>query len=312
MTDLADREWRLIREESWDGPMNMALDEIAAETAAAGGPRTLRVYRWKPSTLSLGYRQEADTADWDYCDREGITVTRRPTGGGGIFHGYDTDISYSITAPAAELPGDLMETYELLCTPVFDAFSAMDVPAHFADEPQPSLYQPSCYLRDLHPAHDVVAAGRKISGNAQYRRRDAIIQHGSLKYDLDAETHLAVFADPDLTPEDVETRITSIRELAGIDREQAVRALEDALGEWANAEEGQWTQDEIDRARERAATKFATDAWNRERTNPLATRTRTSCFPVRRCVRRRPREAPPSAGCPASGRWGRPPATGTG
>ncbi|MFB6255241.1 MAG: lipoate--protein ligase family protein, partial [Haloplanus sp.] len=41
---LADREWRLIREEAWSGPMNMALDEIAAETAAAGGPRTLRVY----------------------------------------------------------------------------------------------------------------------------------------------------------------------------------------------------------------------------------------------------------------------------
>lgn len=32
--------------------MNMALDEITAETGAAGGPWTLRVYRWEPSTLS--------------------------------------------------------------------------------------------------------------------------------------------------------------------------------------------------------------------------------------------------------------------
>ncbi|WP_336360882.1 lipoate--protein ligase family protein [Haladaptatus sp. ZSTT2] len=270
MTDLADREWRLIREEAWDGPMNMALDEIAAETAAAGGPRTVRVYQWKPSTLSLGYRQEPDSVDWEFCAEHGISVTRRPTGGGGIYHGEHTDISYSITAPAAELPGDLMETYELLCTPVFSAFEEMGVPAHFADEPQPSLYKPSCYLRDLHPAHDVVAAGRKISGNAQYRRRDAIIQHGSLKYDLDADTHLAVFADPNLTTDDVENRITSIHELTGISRADAVTALEDALGAWTTADEGTWTQDEINRARERADEKFASEAWNKNRTNPLS------------------------------------------
>ncbi|MFD1688676.1 lipoate--protein ligase family protein, partial [Halolamina salifodinae] len=39
MTDHADREWRLIREEARPGPLQMALDEVAAETAAAGGPR---------------------------------------------------------------------------------------------------------------------------------------------------------------------------------------------------------------------------------------------------------------------------------
>ena len=51
---LADREWRLIREEVRPGPPNMALDEEAARSAAERGVRTLRVYRWEPSTLSLG------------------------------------------------------------------------------------------------------------------------------------------------------------------------------------------------------------------------------------------------------------------
>ena len=101
--NLDDREWRLIREDTRSGPLNMALDEIAAETAAAGGPRTVRVYRWEPSTLSLGYQQEPATVDWEFCDREGISVTRRPTGGGGIYHDSHGDVSYSIVAPAAEL-----------------------------------------------------------------------------------------------------------------------------------------------------------------------------------------------------------------
>ena len=77
MTVLADREWRLIAEDVRGGAMNMALDEIAAETAAAGGPRTLRVYRWVLSTLSLGYQQGLETIDWRYCKREEVDVTRR-------------------------------------------------------------------------------------------------------------------------------------------------------------------------------------------------------------------------------------------
>jgi len=269
MTELSDRDWRLIREESWDGPMNMALDEIAAETAANGGPRTVRVYRWEPSTLSLGYRQEPDTVDWEFCAREGITVTRRPTGGGGIYHDSYGDVSYSIVAPADELPGDLMETYALLCTPVFDAFERVGAPAGFTEESLPELHHPACYLRELHPAHDVVSGGRKICGNAQYRRKDAVIQHGSLKYAVYPERHLATFADPGVTPAAFAERVTSITEQSDVSRETAVRTLEDALAAFVDAEEGAWTDEELDDARTRAKEKFASEAWTVDRENPL-------------------------------------------
>lgn len=265
---LSDREWRLIREESWDGPLNMALDEIAAETAAEGGPRTVRVYQWDPSTLSLGYRQDPDTVAWDYCEREGITVTRRPTGGGGIYHDRYGDISYSIVAPADELPGDLMETYELLCEPIFDAFERLGIDARFTDEELPAIHQPACYLRELHPAHDVVAGGRKISGNAQYRQKDAIIQHGSLKFDLDAERHLATFSNPETTPGEFRERVTTMTEQSGVSRGDAVEAVEEALREWADADEGGWTDDELARARDHAEEKFESEAWVREREDP--------------------------------------------
>jgi lipoate-protein ligase A len=267
MGTLADREWRLIPEESWRGPMNMALDEIAAETAAEGGPRTLRVYRWEPSTLSLGYHQDPATIDWAFCEREDITVTRRPTGGGAIYHDSRGDISYSIVAPAAELPGDLMDSYELLCRPLFDAFERMGIAAAFADQERPAIHRPACYLRELHPAHDVLAGDRKISGNAQYRQRDSIIQHGSVTYARETDRHLGTFADPPDTAAFRE-RVTSIRDQVGLTRERAVDALEAALGEWADADEGAWTDDELQRARERAQRKYATDAWTRERTDP--------------------------------------------
>ncbi|MFC3478300.1 lipoate--protein ligase family protein [Halobacterium litoreum] len=262
---LADREWRLIREEARDGPMQMALEEVAAETAADGGPRTVRAYTWSPSTLSMGYRQAAESVDWAFCEREGVDVTRRQTGGGGIYHDEFADISYSVVGPADELPGDLMECYDLLCEPILDAFHEMGVDAEFVPEEHPALHEPACYLRALHPAHDMTVDGRKIAGNAQYRTRDAVIQHGSLSYDLAPERHLGVFADPGVTPERFRERVTSIREESGVDRDEAVRAVEDALADWCDATVGEWTDDELAAARELADEKYATDAWTRDR-----------------------------------------------
>jgi lipoate-protein ligase A len=265
---LEDREWRLIREEARSGPMQMALEEVAAETAANGGPRTVRAYSWSPSTLSMGYRQAADSVDWAYADREGVEVTRRQTGGGGIYHDARADISYSVVGPAEELPGDLMDCYDVLCEPILDAFHAMGIDAQFVDEEHPALHEPACYLRALHPAHDMVAGGKKIAGNAQYRTRDAVIQHGSLSYDLAVDDHLGVFADPGVDETRFRERVTSIREQAGIDREAAVGALADALQSWCDATVGEWTDAELAAARDLAGRKYATDAWTRERTDP--------------------------------------------
>jgi len=265
---LADCEWRLIREESWSGPMNMALDEIAAETAADGGPRTLRVYQWDPSTLSLGYHQDPNTVDWDHCEAADIDVTRRQTGGGGIYHDTHGDISYSIVAPSDDLPSDLFDSYHLLCRPLLDAFDRLGVSAQFAETEQPAAYAPSCYLRERHPAHDVVVEAdgteRKVSGNAQHRRTDAIVQHGSLTYTVRPERHLAVFSD-EVDTETFRERVTGVDDHADVTRRETVAALEAALEAWADASEGTWTDDELARARERAAEKYASDEWTKRR-----------------------------------------------
>jgi lipoate-protein ligase A len=269
MTDRRDRDWRLIREESRSGPMQMALDEVAAETAANGGPRTVRVYRWEPSTLSLGYRQDSGTIDWGYCDREDISVTRRPTGGGGIYHDTFADISYSIVAPNAELPGDLLTCYERLCTPILDALDRMGVDAGFADQEYEPIYEPACYLRGIHPAHDILTHEKKISGNAQYRQRDAVVQHGSVSYAFALDHHLAVFQDHDISAEQFRDRVTTVREQAAIDRDASVAHLEAALREWTDATEGTWTQSERDRATEIAEKKYANDEWNHRQINRI-------------------------------------------
>jgi lipoate-protein ligase A len=288
--DLAGEEWRLVTEETLDGAMVMALDEVAAETAAAGGPRTVRVYQWLPSTLSLGYRQDLEDVDWAYCERKGIDVVRRPTGGGAIYHDTHGDVSYSIIAPRNELPGSLMETYELLCEPVLAALREAGVPADFADEPQEAVFGPACFLRDVDPAHDVVAPdGKKVAGNAQHRTRDAVVQHGSFSFARNPERHLACFADCDVTVEQFGGRVASMEETIeraietreyetenggpldslSASRDHVVRRLERNLQRWCDAEAGEWTGEERERAVEVARAKYGSEAWTRKRTDPL-------------------------------------------
>lgn len=270
MTALADRDWRLIADEAREGATQMALEEVAGRTAIEDDLRTVRVYSWEPSTLSLGYRQDPDSVDWTYCERAGIDVTRRQTGGGGIYHDRYADISYTIVAPADEVPGDLMDCYALFCEPILEAFDRMGIDADFAGAEQASIYYPSCYLRDINPAHDVVApasAGadaKKLSGNAQYRRRDVVIQHGSLSYDLEPDHHVDVF-DTDVTADTFVDRVTSIREQTSLDRETAVETVADSLREWCGATDGEWREDELEAARDLADRKYGADAWVRER-----------------------------------------------
>ncbi len=280
-------DWRIISEELLEGPVAMALDEVAAETVAAGGPATVRLYRWLPSTVTLGYGNDADIIDWDFCAERNITVTRRPTGGGAIYHDTTGDIAYSIIAPADAFPSDVTACYREFLTPIIDAFHAVDVDVSFAASEQEPLWKPLCYLRGLDPAHDLVGPdGRKIAGNAQYRTRDAIIQHGSLTFDVTPDRHLGCFTEPPVTNEEFSERVcgavesveydatveTSIGAMGGYDlqRSRLVAELQDALTAWADATSGEWTDTERERLSDIVTTKYRNDAWIHDGTDPLS------------------------------------------
>jgi lipoate-protein ligase A len=196
-----------------------------------------------------------------------VDVTRRPTGGGGIYHDYYGDISYSIIAPADELPGSLLDAYHLLCEPLFTALRSIGVNASYAESEQPGIYPPACYLRELHPAHDVMLDGQKLSGNAQYRQRDAIIQHGSLSFALDPERHLLGFADPP-SIDTFRDRVGAVADAVELNREAVVTAVEEAYAAWADARPGSWDSAELETAESLAARKYRDESWIRSANDP--------------------------------------------
>ncbi len=274
MTVLEDVPVRQLPTESRPGAENMALDAVAADRAASDALASVRVYGWSPSTLSLGYAQDPATVDWGFCEQEGIHVTRRPTGGGGIYHDRYGDIAYSIVAPRDALPEDLMESYRLLCEPVVEAMRELGVPVAFSDVEREACYEPACYLRALNPSHDLVVTDdrgtRKLSGNAQYRRKSAIVQHGSITFESRPGRHVACFAEDDLSPETFDERVTAIAAHADVDRSTAVSTLETHLRTWSGAHDAEWTESELRRMRALVDDQFGSNRWiqDRERGTP--------------------------------------------
>jgi lipoate-protein ligase A len=174
--------WRLILSEPLSGPANMARDEAILESVGAEQePPTLRLYAWQPPCLSLGYAQPVGDVDHEALTKAGWDLVRRPTGGRAILH--TDELTYAVIAPAdhPDLRGGVLESYRRLSQGLIAALKALGLqvdpvradPLHGEERENPVCFEaPSAY--------EITVDGLKLIGSAQVRRRDGILQHGSL------------------------------------------------------------------------------------------------------------------------------------
>ena len=185
--------WRLFLTGPASGSENMALDEALMSRARTTGEWVLRVYSWIGPTLSLGRNQCARAA---YEPRAlagaGVGVVRRPTGGRAVLH--DREVTYSVTAPAVDA-GALQESYGRINRLLLDGLRSLGVAAevaHVARAPKPDLSP--CF--DRPSPGELMAAGRKLAGSAQWRDQGALLQHGSILVDGDQVPVSALLREP--------------------------------------------------------------------------------------------------------------------
>ncbi|GAG67652.1 unnamed protein product, partial [marine sediment metagenome] len=80
--------WRLLPLEIRDGYWNMALDEsILQSCIEKKTPNTIRLFKWDPSTVTIGYHQSvSDEVNIAVAKEKKFNIVRRITGGGAVFH----------------------------------------------------------------------------------------------------------------------------------------------------------------------------------------------------------------------------------
>lgn len=166
--------------------MNMALDEALLESAASGGrgscraEPTLRIYQWAEPTLSLGYFQAATERESHPASRD-CHLIRRPSGGGAILH--DRELTYALALPAeiaTTRPSAqwYLEVHFALVHVICELTGTEAVLCETASKLNMSEESFLCFQRRA--SGDVLLGQHKIAGSAQRRRKDAILQHGSI------------------------------------------------------------------------------------------------------------------------------------
>lgn len=263
--------WRLIINGAADGALNMAVDEAILEAVSAGNsPPTLRFYRWQPPCLSLGYRQPSSVVDHERCTAAGWDVVRRPTGGRAILH--TDELTYSVIAPAGEprVRGTILESYWRLSRALLAGLNILGLTS-FEAPPDPGVSRsvgPACF--DGPSNYEITHAGRKLVGSAQVRKKNVVLQHGTLPLEGDVGRVAAAlrFDSPEKRAQmaaDLRLNATTLSAALGRDvtLEEATGALTSGFTEALNLtlEEGVLSDSEMANAYELRAEKYVTSAW---------------------------------------------------
>lgn len=179
------QSWRLIRSGYLSGAMNMAIDDALLQAVACGAsPPVLRIYRWRPATLTLGYAQSPGTAvDLAACAEAGIDVVRRPTGGRAVLH--DHEVTYAVIAPCSEpFSTSVAQCYRTIAGVLQSALRSLGLAAELVPGQQRGQQgRAVCFTAPAQ--HELLIEGCKVAGCAQKRRGAAFLQHGSLPLEID-------------------------------------------------------------------------------------------------------------------------------
>jgi len=257
-------QWRLIYSPALPAAWNMAIDEamLLAHEAGLTIP-TLRLYRWSPPAISLGLLQRIETINEFACRQLGFDIVRRPSGGGAVLHQHE--VTYAIVVDGRICPegSSVMATYRWLAQGLIAGLKRLGVEASLSKQTVPSQQKivSFCFAR-LSDA-DLTVAGLKIGGSAQTRRRQFLLQHGSIPLRLEPKVIEQIFGWFG------KAEFTCLEEILGREvtpdefAEALVWGLSEALG--VSFTVSGLTPTELQLAEILFQRKYSTEEWTRER-----------------------------------------------
>ncbi len=273
--DYEPATWRLIVSPAAPGAWNMAVDEAILEAVGREEALpTLRLYRWEPACLSLGYAQGVGDVDEEHLARLAWHLVRRPTGGRAILHA--DELTYAVMAPLSEprVHGNVLESYRRLAEALLKSLQLLGLDARADGQyPLPANSSPKgavCF--EVPSNYEITAGGKKLIGSAQARRKEGVLQHGSLPLtgDLSRIVQALIFADPAARAEAAARlldRATTVEAASGklISWGTAAQALIDGFGQTLRLElrREELTSRECSRAAELVETKYDHPSWTR-------------------------------------------------
>jgi len=149
---------------------NIALDEaLFQELERSGAPETVSFWECSQPAVVLGATGTIDQyIHEEACRKDGVLILRRRSGGGAVVIGPGC-LNYSLVLSMAARPElyGVTDSYHLILKRMVQ-----------------TLGLPGLAIRGI---CDLAIGDRKISGNSQRRGRHALLHHGTILYDFNAQ-----------------------------------------------------------------------------------------------------------------------------
>ncbi|MBQ0137659.1 MAG: lipoate--protein ligase [Kurthia sp.] len=145
-----------------DPRINLAIEEYALNNLNVE-EGLLLFYINQPSIIIGRNQNTVEEINTDYVEKNNIIVVRRLSGGGAVYHDLG-NLNFSFLTKDE---GDNFQNFKKFTQPVVDALNKMGVHA------------------ELSGRNDILAEGKKFSGNAMFSTNGRMFSHGTIMFDAD-------------------------------------------------------------------------------------------------------------------------------
>lgn len=180
----------LLHNTSTDPAFNLALEEYALTSMKED---ILILWRNNKAVIVGKNQNAAEEIDVDFLREHDITLIRRQSGGGAVFHDLG-NINYTMIQKMGD---DDFSNYVKFTRPVCDFLKTLGLAAEFQGR------------------NDILLDGMKVSGNAQAAKNGRFMHHGTILYNVDFTALTGVLKPRDIKIESkgvksVRSRVTNI------------------------------------------------------------------------------------------------------
>ncbi|MGG1524785.1 lipoate--protein ligase [Peribacillus frigoritolerans] len=152
-----------------DPRINLAIEEFALKHLNIDETYLL-FYINRPSIIIGRNQNTIEEINSDYVDKKGITVVRRLSGGGAVYHDLG-NLNFSFITKD---DGDSFHNFKKFTQPVVETLEKLGIHA------------------ELSGRNDILAEGKKISGNAMFSTKGRMFSHGTLLFQSEMDHIVSV------------------------------------------------------------------------------------------------------------------------
>lgn len=234
--------YKYLETKSTDPFYNLAFEEYCLKNLTQH-PRIMLLWQNENSVIIGRYQNAQSEINQTVVKKENVTVVRRSTGGGAVYHDLG-NLNYSFITPAEKLSSVKLE---IIAAPLLSALHKLGIEA------------------EVQGRNDIVVKDLKISGTAQRLHKDRLLHHGTLLYDTDLSMLQKVLS-VDTTKlsskgvKSVLSRVTNIKEITKSNK-TTLDFWQDLLGALPDREKITLTDEQLSEITKLADEKYASQEW---------------------------------------------------